>query len=184
MSLVAFSALLSHWRRKPLQLLTLVLGIALATALWSGVQAINSEARASYARAASVLEQGSLAQIVANDGTGIPYEIYGSLRRLGFDVSPVIEGNLRLGTTRIRLIGIDPLTMPKQGYALRVTSGRDLTGFISPVGELVLSSETAERLRGNTDMSFRIDENVPEGRHSWTSRSLIGCLTSMAGLIV
>jgi putative ABC transport system permease protein len=26
-----------------------------------------------------------------------------------------------------------------------------------------LSSETAERLRGNTDMSFRIDENVPEG---------------------
>jgi putative ABC transport system permease protein len=163
MSWVAFSALLSHWRRKPLQLLTLVLGIALATALWSGVQAINSEARASYARAASVLEQGSLAQIVANDGTGIPYEIYGSLRRLGFDVSPVIEGNLRLGTIRIRLIGIDPLTMPKEGYALRVTSGRDLTGFISPVGELVLSSETAERLRGNTDMSFRIDENVPEG---------------------
>ena len=41
------SALLSHWRRRPFQLLTLVLGLALATALWSGVQAINAEARAS-----------------------------------------------------------------------------------------------------------------------------------------
>lgn len=40
-------ALASHWRRNRLQLLTLVLGLALATALWSGVQAINAEARAS-----------------------------------------------------------------------------------------------------------------------------------------
>ena len=37
------AALLSHWRRHPLQLLTLTLGLALATALWSGVQAINGE---------------------------------------------------------------------------------------------------------------------------------------------
>lgn len=163
MSWVAFPALLSHWRRKPLQLLTLVLGIALATALWSGVQAINSEARASYARAASVLEQGSLAQIVAQDGTGIPTEIYGKLRRSGFKVSPVIEGTLRIGTNRIRLVGIDPLTMPKGSDALRVTSGGELTSFFSPAGQLLLSSKTAERVRENTDMSIRIDESVPEG---------------------
>ena len=37
------SVLASHWRRNPLQLLTLLLGLALATALWSGVQAINAE---------------------------------------------------------------------------------------------------------------------------------------------
>ncbi len=163
MSWVAFPALLSHWRRKPLQLLTLVLGIALATALWSGVQAINSEARASYARAASVLEQGSFAQIVSEDGNGIPTEIYGKLRRSGFKVSPVIEGTLRIGTTRIRLVGIDPLTMPRESDALRVTSGGELTSFLSPAGQLLLSSKTAERVRGNTDMSIRIDENVPEG---------------------
>ncbi len=48
----AMQALLSHWRRKPLQLLTLIAGLALATALWSGVQAINAEARASYDDAA------------------------------------------------------------------------------------------------------------------------------------
>ena len=53
----AFTALLSHWRRRPLQLAMLLLGLALATALWSAVQAINGEARASYARAAAVIGQ-------------------------------------------------------------------------------------------------------------------------------
>ena len=41
------AALLSHWRRHPGQAATLELGLALATALWTGVQAINAEARAS-----------------------------------------------------------------------------------------------------------------------------------------
>jgi putative ABC transport system permease protein len=52
-------ALLSHWRRHKLQLVTLVAGLALATALWSGVQAINSEARASYAEAANTLDEAA-----------------------------------------------------------------------------------------------------------------------------
>lgn len=113
MNLVAFAALLSHWRRKPLQLLTLVMGITLATALWSGVQAINAEARASYARASSVLEQGSLRQIVAKEDDGIATAVYGRLRRAGLNISPVIEGNYRFGPVRIRMVGIEPLTMPR-----------------------------------------------------------------------
>lgn len=31
--------LLSHWRRHPMQLATLLVGLIAATALWSGVQA-------------------------------------------------------------------------------------------------------------------------------------------------
>ena len=50
----ALVALLSHWRRHPVQALTLVIGLALATGLWTGVQAINAQARDSYARAAGV----------------------------------------------------------------------------------------------------------------------------------
>ena len=49
------AALLGHWRRHPLELATLLVGLAVATALWSGVQALNAEARASYARAARLL---------------------------------------------------------------------------------------------------------------------------------
>ncbi|MGO8248477.1 FtsX-like permease family protein [Rhizobium johnstonii] len=163
MNFVAFAALLSHWRRRPLQLLTLVMGIALATALWSGVQAINAEARASYARAASVLEQGNLRQIVAKDGDGIATEVYGSLRRAGLNVSPVIEGSYRFGSIRIRLVGIEPLTMPRGTQNATIASGPDLSGFFSASGQLLVSSATAERLRGATDMNIKVDGKVPDG---------------------
>ena len=100
------SALLSHWRRHPLQLAMLLLGLALATALWSGVQAINAEARAAYARAASVLGQDRLDRLVG------PLSIarYGELRRAGWAVSPVLEG--RVGA--LRVLGVEPLTLPRE----------------------------------------------------------------------
>ena len=39
------AALLSHWARHRMQLATLLVGLIAATALWSGVQALNSQAR-------------------------------------------------------------------------------------------------------------------------------------------
>ena len=39
------AVLLSHWRRHPMQLATLLIGLISATALWSGVQALNQQAR-------------------------------------------------------------------------------------------------------------------------------------------
>ena len=49
-----FAALVSHWRRHPANLATLLLGLAVATALWSGVQALNVQARKNYDDAAAV----------------------------------------------------------------------------------------------------------------------------------
>lgn len=161
MNIGVFTALLSHWRRKPLQLLTLVLGIALATALWSGVQAINAEARASYARSASVLEQGALAQIVSRDGTGLSIQSYGSLRRAGWNVSPIIEGTYRFGTARINLIGIDPLSMPREGQVVRISEGDDLSLFLSAPGQLIVSAATAGKLSGRSELGIRISDKVP-----------------------
>lgn len=163
MRLIAFAALLSHWRRKPLQFMTLVTGIALATALWSGVQAINAEARASYARATSVLEQGALRQIVANDNNGISLDTYAKLRRAGWNVSPVIEGSYRFGLMRIKLIGIEPLSMPKEGQVGSIiTDASDLSNFLLPDGQLLVSAATAFKLRGNTDMDIKVSDQVPD----------------------
>ncbi len=36
------AVLLSHWRRHPMQFATLLIGLISATALWSGVQALES----------------------------------------------------------------------------------------------------------------------------------------------
>jgi putative ABC transport system permease protein len=108
----ALGALLSHWRRRPLQLVAFVLGLALATALLSGVLAINAEARASYAAAAETLGQGRLAQLLPPEGATIPEADWVALRRAGWLVSPVVEGRLGTPEASLRLLGFDPLTAP------------------------------------------------------------------------
>lgn len=158
----AFRALLSHWRYRPLQFVTLVLGVALATALWTGVQAINAEARASYGRAASVLEQNDFEQLVARDGGAIPPQTYARLRRAGWILSPVIEGDHRFGQVRIRLIGIDPLSMPAGGQGVRVTGTSDLIAFVGEPGQLVVSAATAARLKDVGGLSIKIDADLPD----------------------
>ena len=107
MTRAIWSAVLSHWRRMPLQLFTLVMGLALATALWSGVQAINAEARASYAVASDQLT-GGFDRIERADGGPIAVETFVALRRAGWLVSPVIEADI----DGISITGIDVLTMP------------------------------------------------------------------------
>ncbi|MEH6830121.1 MAG: FtsX-like permease family protein [Sulfitobacter sp.] len=108
MTATGLSALWSHWRRNPIQLFTLVAGLALATALWSGVQAVNSEARASYDAAAATLGEGQYDQLLPSTGEDIPQETFIALRRAGWLVGPVIEGQVG----GVRLVGIDPLTAP------------------------------------------------------------------------
>ena len=71
--------LLSHWQRRPFPLFTLVIGLALATALWSGVQAINAEARKSYAQAAEIL--GGYNVLKEKDNAPIAEATFVSLRR-------------------------------------------------------------------------------------------------------
>ena len=107
----AIQALASHWRRHPLQLATLLAGLALATALWSAVQAINAEARASYARAAAQIGSGSFDMLEAPGGP-IPLSRYVALRRAGWQLSPVLEGRVQLGEERVTVLGLDPLSHP------------------------------------------------------------------------
>ena len=99
-------ALLSHWRRNPVQLFAYLAGLALATALWSGVQAINAEARASYDAAAKTLGEGQYDLLIPRQDDRIPQKDYIRLRRSGWLVSPMIDG--RLGD--VRLVGIDLVT--------------------------------------------------------------------------
>ncbi|MCA1438641.1 ABC transporter permease [Ensifer sp. IC4062] len=160
---IAATALLSHWRRRPLQLGALLLGLALATALWSGVQAINAEARASYARAAAVLDQNGLAHLVSSNGRPISQSAFVRLRRAGWKVSPVLEGEYRFGATRLRVIGIDPLTMPAETQTVDLGNAEDLLSFITPPGTLVVSPETAEKIRGQTGLALRVSDRMLNG---------------------
>ena len=70
------AVLLSHWRRHPMQLATLLIGLISATALWSGVQALNLQARESYDRAAAIAKRAATESRpildIAIEETGLP----------------------------------------------------------------------------------------------------------------
>jgi len=161
---VALGALLSHWWRNPLQLALLILGLSLATALWSGVQAINAEARAAYDRAAATLGQDRLDRLVAVDGATIDEATYVALRRAGWQVSPVLEG--RMAPSGLRLLGVEPLTLPQDAGLAGMegglgTSGLDIAAFVGSPGLLLVSAETAARLSGTDWPPLRVVDDLP-----------------------
>ncbi len=162
MHMTAMTALLSHWRRRPIQLLTLVVGLALATALWSAVEAINAEARASYARAAALLGQNRLDGLASVDGRRLDEAIFVKLRRAGWLVSPMLEGVRRFGSARIKVLGIDPLTLPAEAQAALSSPG-SLAGFLSRSGLVLAAPETADKLRGMVTQEIREAADVPPG---------------------
>ncbi len=144
---LAVSSLFSHWRRHLGQALTLVAGLALATALWSGIQAINAEARSAYDQAAATLGQDTLDRLVPAYGDTIPRQTYVDLRRMGYAVSPVITGIYRTGDLRVRVLGIDPLTAPDAASApVLIGEGSgppvELTAFFGSPGVLLVGSGT------------------------------------------
>ena len=137
-------AILTHWRRHPIQAVTLFVGLALATALWTGVQAINVEARASYDAASETAQAGQLAALVAGSGPATRAD-YVALRRAGWRVSPVIDGTLSGRTGPVPIMGIDPLSFPVPGLATDPGNPASLMRFLR--GETVLATaETAAAL--------------------------------------
>ena len=188
MTRIILSALLSHWRRNLWQLGMLLVGLALATALWSGIQALNAEARSAYATAEGLLAEGSAARLEHPRGQMEQAEFV-ALRQAGWLVSPVIEGRATLGQARVSLLGIEPLTAPDaagpdlaaadlqaffagQGFAhpqtLREISATEHALSPSeavPVGTVLLDIGVAQRLLGLEGQITRLTlaPDQPEG---------------------
>lgn len=139
-------ALISHWRRHVLNFATLMAGLAVATALWSGVQALNSQARTSYDRAARFVGEAGAPAIVAAGGGYVAQEHYVALRRAGFKVSPVLEGAVRIKNRSVRLVGVEPLTRPAGAVLTGLETARDLERFLKAPGEALASRETLKSL--------------------------------------
>jgi putative ABC transport system permease protein len=146
-ALWVLAVLLSHWRRHPTQLATLLIGLISATALWSGVQALNQQARISYDRAAATFGGARTAMLVGRDGATFPQQLFIDLRRAGWPVSPALEGRIQIDGRSLRLLGIEPVTLPAEvGSAPRI--GRtDLRPFVTPPGEMLVAPETLADLK-------------------------------------
>ncbi len=138
--------LMSHWRRHKMQLATLLIGLISATALWSGVQALNEQARRSYDRAAATFGGTRTATLVAREGGTISQSLFVKLRRAGWPVSPILEGRIQINGHAFRLLGIEPVTLPPEvGNAPSIgTTG--LEAFVTPPGQTLAARETLSDL--------------------------------------
>lgn len=143
--------LLSHWRRHPLQAACLLVGLWLATALWTGVQALNSQARDSYDRAAELFAGGAQTVLVAPGGQAFAQQHFVTLRRAGWPVSPMLLGSVQLaGATavwRLQLTGIEPLTLPAGGEVETEVQDQDsLRAFMLAPGMTWIAADTLAEL--------------------------------------
>jgi putative ABC transport system permease protein len=141
------AVLLSHWRRHPMQLATLLIGLISATALWSGVQALNAQARISYDRAAATFGGARTPMLVGREGAAIPQALFVELRRAGWPVSPVVEGRIQIGGRSFRLLGIEPVTLPAEVGNAPAIGRAGLQAFVTPPGEMLVAPEVLSDLQ-------------------------------------
>jgi putative ABC transport system permease protein len=132
-------ALLSHYRRHPVQALFLLTGIVVANVLLVGTLLINAQARASYEQGETLLRAGPVGQVRHRDGSRpIDERDYLRLRLQGFDMlAPVLRQLVQVGNgERLELLGIDLFAMPRAPE--RVSGrppGRALAGADSGRGQ-------------------------------------------------
>ncbi len=146
-ALWTLAVLLSHWRRHPMQLATLLIGLISATALWSGVQALNQQARTSYDRAAATFGGTRTAMLAARSGASFPQQLFVDLRRAGWPVSPVLEGRIQIEGRSFRLLGIEPVTLPAEVGNAPAIGRADLLSFMTPPGAMLVAPETLSDLK-------------------------------------
>ncbi|MGP5324421.1 FtsX-like permease family protein [Vreelandella titanicae] len=140
------STLLSHYRRHPGQLIMLLLGLWVASALWSGIQAINATARDSYARADALFDT-QLDQLERRDGMPFSRAEYHALRQAGLPVSPMLKGEVvTQDGTRLTLIGIDPLTLSNDNALAQANTSASLSDFLTPPWQTRVAPDALEAL--------------------------------------
>ncbi|NBF06950.1 FtsX-like permease family protein [Pseudomonas sp. Fl5BN2] len=142
----ALQALLSHWRQHPVQFFSVLTGLWLATSLLTGVLALNTQARDSYARASQLIGGEPQASLASANGAVFPQALFVSLRRAGWPVSPVLQGGVQLkghDDLRLQLMGIEPLSLPAgsvvAGQALAL---QQVVDFFSPPGSTWVAPQT------------------------------------------
>ena len=146
----ALGALLSHWRRHPVQFFSVLTGLWLATSLLTGVLALNSQARDSYARASQLIGGEPQASLGTASAGNFTQAWFVSLRRAGWPVSPVLQGRITLKEhpqVRLQLMGIEPLSLPAgAAVAGKALDLRQIVDFFGPPGRTWIAPQTLAAL--------------------------------------
>ena len=160
----------AHYRQAPLQAAAILIGIVLAVTLFVAVQAINLNAKRSYAESTEQLSAQAQNLIIPPAGQRyLPESLYFSLRRQGLSASlPVIEGRVRDEQGRRWSVqGSDLITAITSGtrYSSDSSNEQDVSLFDSALplpqllaGEpIVMMSQSQHHNLGGADL-MTLDE--------------------------
>nr|WP_319552982.1 FtsX-like permease family protein [uncultured Vibrio sp.] len=169
-SKLALYLFIAHYRQAPLQAAAILIGIILAVTLFVAVQAINLNAKRSYAESTEQLSAQAQNLIIPPVGQRyLPESLYFSLRQKGLSASlPVIEGRVRDEQGRRWSVqGSDLIAAITSGtrYASNSSNEQDISLFDSAlpltqllVGEpIVMMSRSQHHNLGGADFMI-LDE--------------------------
>jgi len=143
-------ALLSHWHRHPVQFFSVLTGLWLATSLLTGVQALNSQARESYAKASQMIGGEPQQALISPNGANFSQDLFITLRRDGWPVSPVIRGRITLQglpDQRLAVMGIEPVSLPSDtALAGESLDTEQIVDFFTAPGSTWISPQTLQAL--------------------------------------
>ncbi len=141
-------------RRRPLQYILFILGIAIGVAMMVSIDLANGSAQRAFALATDAVTGKTTHRIVGGP-TGIDESVYRQVRNeAGYSpAAPVVEGYVEaaaLSSQPIRLIGIDPFVEPPfrsyfgpaNGEAANDLSG--LTAFLTQPNAVIVPQRMAE----------------------------------------
>ena len=168
-NLLPFLSILKHWKRRPLQLVLILVGLTTATALWNSVHLINSEAQKAYSDARILSEISPQQTVVPKIGLYFDDKYFSELRRRGWPLTPRIEGKITNVTLNkneadIVLIGIDPLSAFQNktlnAFPLDLRPEKFLRG-----SRVIVARQKTVKVLKNTDLiyTFIISNHFPEG---------------------
>ena len=84
--------------------------------------------------------------LVGRNGATFSQQLFVDLRRAGWPVSPVLEGRIQIGGRSLRLLGIEPVTLPAEVGNAPAIGRAGLQSFVTPPGETLVAPETLSDL--------------------------------------
>jgi ABC-type lipoprotein release transport system permease subunit len=114
-------------RRRPLQYVLFILGVAIGVAMMVSIDLANVSARRAFALSTDAITGRTTHRIVAANPRGVDDDLYRRVRQeLGFaPAAPVVEAYVlppQLGGRPMRLVGIDPFQQMTAAFELNLTA--------------------------------------------------------------
>jgi putative ABC transport system permease protein len=186
-AILLIATMVQYWRRHKIQFFTLFLGLALATALWSAVQAINEHARQSYGASEASVTRLKTASFRRIDGGYFSDKAFAAFRRNGFNVTPVLTVKKTINAQELEFIGIEPLSA-RDLYETQTASSlsdSDAAFFLSPgiLATHPLSEEILKNYLNSLDLSEMPIVRTSEGIEPGSVTGDIGLIQKLTGNI-